>query len=395
MIPNPIRTASQATVADHARQRFIERFAQPPRWLAAAPGRVNLIGEHTDYNDGFVFPMAIDRHTVVAAAPNGRNIIRLQSSFADQPVEIDPDTLAPGAHTGWADYARGVVAGFRERGAPIPGFDAFIDSSVPVGGGLSSSAALEVALATVLEAATGHALSPVEKALLCQKAEHAYVGMPCGIMDQMASVCGQEDHLLLLDCRSLEARLVPFADPDVAVLIVDSRVRHALAGSEYPVRRAQSEAAARALNVPSLREASLDLLRTNEARMDAVHFRRARHVVTEIDRTLRAASAVAACRWDEVGRLMHESHASLRDDYEVSCAELDLLVELAASLGINSGLYGCRMTGGGFGGCAVALVRRDAADALSASLAADYEKHTGLQPSLFLTRPGAGARLLA
>jgi galactokinase len=390
----PALPGTPGPLAERVRLRFVERFGRPSRWLAAAPGRVNLIGEHTDYNDGFVLPMAIDRETVVAAAPNGRNTLRLATSFTDQPVEFDPATLAPGPHTHWSDYAKGVVAGFRDLGAPIPGFDAFIDSSVPIGGGLSSSAALEVALATLLEAVTGHTLDPVEKALLCQKAEHAYAGMPCGIMDQMASVCGREDHLLLLDCRSRETRQVPFADPEASVLIVDSRVRHALAGSEYPVRRAQSEAAARALHVPSLRDVSLEILLANEARMDALLFRRARHVVTETDRTLRAATAVAESRWEEVGRLMHESHASLRNDYEVSCAELDLLVELAARLGIDSGLYGCRMTGGGFGGCAVALVRRDAAEAVSAVLAADYEKHTGLRPTLFLTRPAPGARRL-
>lgn len=380
--------------AASARQHFTRRFGQPPRWLAAAPGRVNLIGEHTDYNDGFVFPMAIDRQTVIAAAPNGGHTIRLETSFTDKPVEIDPARLAPGSHTSWSDYAQGVIAGFRDLGLRIPGFDAFVDSSVPAGGGLSSSAALEVATATLLEAITGRTLAPIEKALICQKSEHDYVGVPCGIMDQMASVCGREHHLLLLDCRSRETRLVPFSDPSVAMLVINTNVRHELAGGEYAVRRAQCEAAARALGLTSLRDASEAVLLAGKDRMDGTAFRRARHVIGENARTLRAADAVAASRWEEVGQLMYASHASLRDDYQVSCTELEVVVDLASALGLARGVYGCRMTGGGFGGCAIALVRRDAAEAVSASIAADYEQRTGLKPSLFLTRPGNGARLL-
>lgn len=393
MTPVPSPPPSPDPIGN-VRRRFIQRFGKPPRWLAAAPGRVNFIGEHTDYNDGFVLPMAIDRETVVAATPNGGHAIRLETSFTDEPVEFDPTRLQAGRHTGWSDYAKGVIAGFRDLKLEIPGFDAFVDSSVPVGAGLSSSAALEVAMATLLEAITGHTLGPMEKALLCQKAEHDFAGMPCGIMDQTASICGRENNLLLLDCRSHEATLVPFTDPNVAVLIINSNVHHALAGSEYPVRRAQSEDATRALGVSSLRDVTGETLRSKESGMDPVLFRRARHVVSEIDRTLRAAAAIAASRWEEAGQLMYASHASMRDDYQISCAEIDVLVELAGTLGLKSGVYGCRMTGGGFGGCAIALVQRDKADAISSSIAADYLKRTGIHASLFLTRPGNGARLL-
>jgi galactokinase len=391
----PIPATEVHDPAETARRQFTARFRQPPRWLAAAPGRVNLIGEHTDYNEGFVLPMAIDRETVVAAALNGRNIIRLETSFADKPVEIDPARLTPGSHTSWSDYAAGVIAGFQLLGQKIPGFDAFVDSSVPAGGGLSSSAALEVATATLLEAITGRSLDPVGKALLCQKAEHDYVGVPCGIMDQMASVCGREDHLLLLDCRSRETRLVPFNDPSVAVLVINTNVRHELSGGEYALRRTQCETAAHALDVASLRDVTEPMLLAGRSKMDSTTFRRARHVVSEIARTLKAADAVAASRWEEVGQLMQASHASLRDDYKVSCPELEVVVDLASAPKMKSSIYGCRMTGGGFGGCAIALVRRDAADAVSASIATDYHKRTGIEPSLFLTRPGDGARLLA
>ena len=238
---------------------FQESYGRPPAWVAAAPGRVNVIGEHTDYNDGFVLPMAIERYTTIAAAPNQSSIVRLRSPIGAGEATIDlGQTLKPGPKGHWANYPMGVVAGFLSRGIRPAGFDAVIHTTVPLGGGLSSSAALEVATATLLEAVTGHRLDPVEKALLCQTAEHEYAGMPCGIMDQFISALGRKDHLLLLDCRSRETRLVPMTDPTVSVLIINSNVKHELTGSEYPMRRKQCETAAAALGVRSLRDATAE-----------------------------------------------------------------------------------------------------------------------------------------
>jgi galactokinase len=259
---------------------------------------------------------------------------------------------------------------------------------------LSSSAALEVSTATLLEAITGHKLDPVDKALLCQKAEHDFAGMPCGIMDQFISVMGKADHFLLLDCRSRQTELVPLSDPSVELLIANTNVRHELTGGEYARRRAQCEEGARILGVPSLRDADAGLLERGCGKMPDVVYRRARHVIGEIERTTRAAEGVRASNWPTVGQLMYASHFSLRNDYEVSCAELDTLVDIAQAIGIAGGIYGCRMTGGGFGGCTVALVQTGKVDALNQRIASDYEQRTGIKPSLFVSRPAAGTVLL-
>jgi len=286
------------------------------------------------------------------------------------------------------------IAGFLDRGAKPGGFDALVHSTVPLGGGLSSSAALEVATATLLEAITGHKLDPVEKALLCQKAEHAYAGMPCGIMDQFISVMGKEDHLLLVDCRSRRPELVPMTDASMALLIVNTNVKHELTGGEYAKRRAQCEQAARSLDVTSLRDATADMLERADGRLEEVAFRRARHVISEIERTIHAAEGVRASNWPTVGQLMYASHASLRDDYEVSCPELDAVVEIAQDIGRKGGVAGCRMTGGGFDGCAAALVRTDAVAAVSERIASEYERRMRIKPALFVSRPAAGATVL-
>jgi galactokinase len=288
-----------------------------------------------------------------------------------------------------------VVAGFLARGIKLAGFDAMIHTTVPLGGGLSSSAALEVATATLLESVTGQKLDPVEKALLCQRAEHEYAGMPCGIMDQFISALGRKDHLLLLDCRSHETRLVPMTDPAVSVLIINSNVKHELTGSEYPTRRKQCETAAAALGVKSLRDATADRLEEQRGQLAQVIFRRARHVISEIERTELAAEGISAGNWPTVGQLMYASHDSLRDDYEVSCSELDAIVEIASGLGIKGGVYGCRMTGGGFGGCAVALVQSESVPPITASLSGAYRSKTGIEPTLFVSRPAQGAMVLA
>ncbi len=375
--------------------QFAKAYGHAPRWMAAAPGRVNVIGEHTDYNDGFVLPMAIERYTVIAAAPATTPRVQLRSSENDQAQLIDlSKPLQPFAKGTWANYPAGVLAGFLTRGIKLEGFDAMIHSTVPMGGGLSSSAALEVATATLLEGMTGRALEPVEKALLCQQAEHQYAGVPCGIMDQFISVMGRQDHLLLLDCRSHRTELVPMSDPSVALLVTNTNVKHELGSGEYAKRRAQCEAAAKALGVSSLRDATPAALQQAKSRMADVVFRRARHVIGEIERTTQAAQSIRNSRWAEAGQLMYASHDSLRDDYEVSCAELDAVVEIARGIGPQGGVYGCRMTGGGFGGCTVALVKTDAVAALTEKIAADYKRKTGIEAALFVSRPAAGASVL-
>jgi galactokinase len=377
--------------------QFSKAYGREPRWIAAAPGRVNVIGEHTDYNEGFVFPMAIDRYTVIAAAASDgkANRIQLRSTAGGSPAEIDLSRPFRPAEKGtWFNYPLGVIAGFVARGLNPGPFDALIHSTVPLGGGLSSSAALEVSTATLLEAITGKKLDPVDKALLSQKAEHEYAGMPCGIMDQFISVMGKKDHLLLLDCRSRKTELVPMTDPSIELLITNTNVKHELTGGEYAKRRAQCEAAAKILGVSSLRDADAVKLEQARSKMENTVYRRAKHVISEIERTLHAAEGVRASNWPTVGQLMYASHSSLRDDYEVSCSELDAVVDIAQSIGLKGGVFGCRMTGGGFGGCTVALVQADRVAAISERLSAEYEKRTRIKPTLFVSRPAAGATVI-
>jgi galactokinase len=380
----------------HVAREFAKEFGHPPRWMAAAPGRVNVIGEHTDYNDGFVLPMAIEYYAVMAAdhPKGGGAMLRIRSTAEEEVAGIDtakPITTSP---LKWSNYPRGVIAGFAARGLNPGGLDVLLHSTVPLGSGLSSSAALEVCTATLVEAVTGHSIDPVEKALLCQKAEHEFAGVPCGIMDQFISVMGRESHLLLLDCRSRKTELVPMRDPSVELLIANTNVKHELGSGQYARRRAQCEAAARIIGVASLRDASADALEKNKGDMDGEVFRRARHVIGEIDRTVQAAEAIRASEWQRTGELMYASHRSLRDDYEVSCAELDVLVEIAEAIGLAGGVYGCRMTGGGFGGCAVALVQSASVAAITGKLAAGYKEKTGLQATIFGSRPAAGATVI-
>jgi len=383
-----------------AMRGFHEHFGRAGRFAAVAPGRVNLIGEHTDYNDGFVLPMAIERQTVIVADAVQHPRVRLASAAMRHQASFElADPLAPvkadDKQPSWSNYVRGVIAGFLAKGVTVGGFDALIDSTVPVGGGLSSSASLEVAAATLLEQMTGCMLDPVEKALLCQQAEHAYAGVPCGIMDQFIAVMGEADCAMLLDCRSRRTRMVRLADPAVTVLIVNSNVRHKLAGGEYAERRQQCERAAAELGAPALRDVDRVQLLKAKDRLDALPFKRADHVVSEIERTKRGADLLTGGDWPGFGRLMYDSHASLRDAFEVSCSELDLLVELAKGIGERGGVFGSRMTGGGFGGCTVSLVRTDCAAAVGERIDKDYKAKTGIEPSVFASRPAAGARVLS
>jgi galactokinase len=387
-------TYLQKLAADTALE-FAKVYGRPPRWIVAAPGRVNVIGEHTDYNDGFVLPMAIERYAVMAADKSAGEKIQIRDVAAGvEPALVDLSApVAPGLPK-WGNYPRGVIAGCLERGLNPGGLDVLLHSTVPLGGGLSSSASLEVCTATLLEAATGKKINPVEKALLCQKAEHEFAGVPCGIMDQFVSVMGRQNSLLLLDCRSRETQLVPMNDASVQLLIANTNVRHELANGEYASRRAQCETAAKILGVASLRDATAGMLESAKGKMDEAVFRRARHVIGEIERTLHAAEGVRASNWETVGQLMYASHASLRDDYEVSCKELDAIVEISGTIGIKGGIYGCRMTGGGFGGCTVALVKTENVEAISKQIAADYKKKTKIDAAIFVSRPAAGATVI-
>lgn len=377
---------------------FEATFGQPARWIAAAPGRVNLIGEHTDYNAGFVFPLAIERYIVVAAAPPRDRVagdlrVRVHSTLLGETAEFSLDNLDP-ARRDWTSYIRGAIAGCIERGMTPGALDMLVDSNVPLGGGLSSSAALEVATATLVEAVTGTTLDKVDKARLCQKAEHVYANMPCGIMDQFSSALGEADKLLLIDCRTETADLAPLDDPDVAVLVINSNVKHELTGSEYPERRAACELAAKTLGIEALRDITSDELEGRKDDLDSLLYRRARHVVGENERTVEAAEAMQAGDWSTVGELMYASHNSLRDDYEVSCPELDAIVEIAQSIGPEGGVIGSRMTGGGFGGSTVSLViagrEREIADAIGA----EYTRRTGKTATAFVTKPARGAHIV-
>ncbi len=378
--------------AARTRDTFSAHFGRAPRWLATAPGRVNLIGEFTDFNDGFVLPMAIERRTVIAAAPNDTDTVNLRSEATGESVSVDLRApLLPDAKGRWSNYPKGVLAGFRERGHAVRGFDALIATDVPIGAGLSSSAALETAMASLLEVVTGVELDANDKILLCQKAEHAYAGVPCGIMDQFISALGRAGEVLLLDCRSLQPTWLPLADPCVAVLVINTNVRHELSSSAYAERRRHCELAAAAMGVQSLRDATPEKLARAAGSLGEVSVRCARHVIGEIDRTVRAAECIRGGKWSELGQLMYASHTSLKEDYAVSCRELDAVVEIAQAIGIGGGVFGCRMTGGGFGGCAVALIRTAARDDLIREIGAAYASHTGKQGTLFVSHPGQGA----
>jgi galactokinase len=383
-------------LARTAAHLFAETFGAAPRWVAAAPGRVNLIGEHTDYNGGYVLPLAIDRHVIIAGAPaaGSRGSLRAYSAALSRAVDIRSDGSDAPGEPSWANYLRGIVSAFCQRGVTPPALDLVILSDVPIGGGLSSSAALEVATATLLEAATGTRLDPWDKARICQQAEHDFAGVPCGLMDQLTSVLGDETGALLIDCGSETVRVVPFPDVGIDVVICNSNVKHALADGFYARRRRECAEAARLLDVASLRDATPEMVETSGKIADTTVLRRARHVTTENLRTLAAADHLAAGRFEDVGALMYDSHRSLRDDFEVSSPELDALVDIARGIGEAGGVLGARMTGGGFGGCIVALVRAEHVAAVTRQLGRDYTARTGNAGTIFVSRAARGAALI-
>lgn len=392
---SPTFDGSHGTAAEAALAHFRERCGTDATHLVYAPGRVNLIGEHTDYNGGFVLPMAIELGVYIAARWSEVPVIRLWSAqlgaagaefWAEPPIQPGPPP--------WSNYLRGVLAGMQDAGITLTGFDAVIFASLPAGGGLSSSAALEVATATLVEALNGITIEPVQKALLCQKAEHVFAGTPCGIMDQFAVTFGKRGHLLLLDCQSQQFRLVPMRGGDASLLVINTMVKHELTDGGYASRRADCHEAARLLGVKELRDTTPEALDAARDQLSDRLHRRARHVTTEDRRTLAAVEALQRGAWQELGELMYASHASLRDDFEVSCAELDAVVAAAREIGVAGGVFGCRMTGGGFGGCCVALVAEEHLAAVGEAIRAAYFQATGIEPAIFSTQPADGPAIL-
>jgi len=380
-------------VADAA-TGLLNRLESKATITAAAPGRVNLIGEHIDYCDGFVMPFAIDRYIVIAGCANGTSQARVTDNAFPETTILDLTQPQEEGQPKWSNYIRGVIRGFQDRGHHIPGFDAFILSSVPGGAGLSSSAALECATATFLEGLLDTRLETREKALLCQKAEHDFAHVPCGIMDQFASAFGKANRLVLIDCRSGEPELVPFENPDLTVLVSNTMVHHELSDGGYAVRRKHTEDGLAILGKASWRDVTAADVQANWDKLGDPVNRRSRHVVGEIARTIAAAAALARNDFETLGPLMAASHDSLRDDFEVSCKELDILVEIARKIGRNGGVIGARMTGGGFGGSTVTLCESRKASEIAATLAAEYEKATGITPQIFASRPSQGAHLV-
>ncbi len=370
---------------------FRADFGEQPR-IFSAPGRVNLIGEHTDYNDGFVLPIAIERRTRVAVSSREDRVLRVAARDLGERAEVDLDR-ARDRSPGWMAYVEGVARVLEARGHHIAGANLAIESDVPIGAGLSSSAALEVAVGRALTALAEVDVPPVQLALVAQAAEHEYAGTRCGIMDQYIATMGQAGHALLIDCRSLEATPVAADFGGAVLLVCDSRVKHDLAVSAYNERRADCERGVELLKranpeVRALRDVSPEALERATGLPDIVR-RRCRHVVTENARTQAAVTALRSGNLEDMGRLMTESHWSLARDYEVSCAELDLLVETACA---HSGVYGSRLTGAGFGGCAIALVDRAAVGDVIASLESAAERRFGICPVSFATSASYGVR---
>jgi galactokinase len=381
--------APEQDLAAATKAAFEQTFDYPPRGVFRAPGRVNLIGEHTDYNDGFVLPMAIDRAVWVAASPRQDRQVRLLalSLEKDEPLYFSLDGLMPDAKARWSNYVRGVLAMLERAGHRLGGLDLVYAGNVPIGAGLSSSAAVEVAMATAADRLFDLNLPGIELARICQRAEHEFAGTQCGLMDQLISVEGEEAHALLIDCRHFTWEAVPLPAGE-SVIVCDTGKRRGLATSAYNERRAQCEESARRLGVPALRDLDGETFEARAGELPPLLRKRARHVVYENARTLQAAEALRQGDTAGSGRLMDESHASLRDLYEVSSEELDLMSALARS---QPGCRGARMTGAGFGGCVVALVQEAAAQAFIETVGPAYERQAQIKPSLYVCQASAGA----
>jgi galactokinase len=383
--------SSSDSMRELVKQHFRQQFSAEARWCVFSPGRINLIGEHVDYSGGLVLPAAIDRWMVAAIGVNGRNEVRLFDArfelSACLPLRV-PLAVEKGS---WLNYPKGVLSQIQERGITIPGFDLCFSSNLPTGGGLSSSAALEVMVATAVELVAGIQLDPREKARLCQQAEHRHAGVPCGIMDQAAVVLAREGHFLLLDCADFSVEHVRWESSQAELMLIDSGVHHQLASGEYRNRRDAVEKAAAEMGVSSLREVTSDQVRAF-AFSEAVLGRRALHVATEIERTRAAVTCLVQGDCDHLGKLIQQSHHSLRYGFEVSCPELDFL---ASCCNAQPGVMGSRMMGGGFGGSVLVLLERAAAPALQSVIELAYREQFGLKASFLMTRPSGGVRVEA
>jgi galactokinase len=379
------------SLRDRVTGAFRSRYGSDPAFVVRAPGRVNLIGEHTDYNDGFVFPMAIDRAAWIALRPRSDGRVVATSLDFDETREFDLAKLAKKDSDSWVEYLKGTAWALQGAGHSLKGFDGVVAGDVPLGAGLSSSASIEMATARAFAAVSGLRWEPAPMALLGQKAENKWVGVNCGIMDQLISAAGVEDKALLIDCRSLETQAVPLPRGTV-VVVLDTATRRGLVDSAYNERRAQCEAAARLFGVKALRDVTSARLAARAAELDPVTLRRARHVVTEDERTLAAAEAMRANDAARLGKLMTESHESLRHDFEVCNDGLNVMVDEARRA---PGCFGARMTGAGFGGCAVALVAAERSDAFVEQVESGYRSATSLDPKVYVCRATNGADIVA
>ena len=378
-------------IAAELHEKFRALYGAEAR-IFRAPGRVNLIGEHTDYNDGFVMPAAIEFYTWVAISLRPDRKVSVQSINFSEEFEFDLDDRSARAGGRWSDYVQGVAVMLERTGHHLRGANLLIRGEVPIGSGLSSSAAIEVATGLALLQNSGLSLDRVELAKLCRRAENEFVGARVGIMDQFISCNGHRGHALMLDCRSLEFRLLPVPS-GASLVICNTMVKHELASGEYNTRRAECEEGVRVLSqwypgIRALRDVSLAELEKHAGALPPVIYRRCHHVVSENQRVLEAASALERGDLHTFGQLMAASHRSLRDDYQVSCAELDVMVDLA---GRQTGVYGARMTGGGFGGCTINLVRAEQVSAFREIVAAEYQRAIGLRPDIFVSSAAEGA----
>jgi galactokinase len=394
-------TLMHTELIDQLTNIFREKFRIAPEHIARAPGRVNLLGEHVDYNDGFVLPAAIDRATYLAFSPTDSEQTTLVAADFEQEASFSLQTIPVKTQNDgsplpeWAHYPAGVMWALSENNLETRGMNAVYASNVPRGSGLSSSASVEMAFITAWQTLDGWTIPLMQRALLGQKAENQYVGVNCGIMDQFASACGVENHLLLLDCRSLEWKTIPLPE-DISIVIADTKVRRKLTSGEYNKRRTACEEAVRRLKqdlptIQSLRDVSLEEFNRFAGKLPEVVSKRARHVVEEIERSKQAEALLEVGNIQRFGELMNECHISLRDLYEVSCPELDVMTRIAQSL---DGCYGARLTGAGFGGCTVNLVARKQAKMFSELLTKGYQAEMGYQPEIYITRAANGAELI-
>ncbi|MEO0416985.1 MAG: galactokinase, partial [Verrucomicrobiota bacterium] len=375
---------------DNLKTQFVQAFGSDPQFGVRSPGRINLIGEHIDYLDGLVMPMAIDRGIYGVVAPNSSDEIRIWTSITGELASVSTgDSQVREGKEFWLNYPVGVLSVYRDAGVNCPGFDIAIDSDLPTGAGLSSSAALETVFGLVIERLAGKSFTAVERALFCQKAEHDFAGVPCGVMDQMAVGACEEGKALMLDCR--DNGLTPVSIPEgIGIVVTDTQVTHALGDGEYKKRRQDCEAALEILPADSWRDLSIEVVNAHSEQLGDQLFRRARHAVTEIARVDAFAAALDGNDYEKMSAALLGSHLSLKDDFEVSCHELDKLVEFAYQFGPEQGLVGARMTGGGFGGSTISLVKEESAESLMSHLVTEFESAFGKTLTPFLTRPSAG-----